>query len=312
MPWAIALALTFTYVVGWLFNIVLAFCMGEPTEILVSPIAQPVAQIFFNVMGKRPAIFFTVAAFVVMNFVCITALQAGSRTIWAFSRDEMIPGYKLWYKIWRRTDTPVLAVWLYTLICILINLIGLGSYVTIAAIFNTCAIALDWSYCIPILCKLFFGRFRRGPWHLGRASVFVNVWACIWTAFVSVIFLFPTFMPVAADTVRCKQHMHHHLPPSGPKTQTEKRGGRKKEANPRVLDELRRRDPGLCVPPGHGLLVPPGPQILHGAPDPSPRRRRPHHPRRQRRAGRSGEGRGRFPSQRGAGREAGMRAESSY
>jgi len=187
--------------VGWLFNIVLVFCMGDPAEILQSPIAQPVAQIFFNVMGKGPAIFFTVAAFIIMNFVCITALQAGSRTIWAFSRDEMIPGYQLWYKIWRRTNTPVLAVWLYTLICILINLIGLGSYVTISAIFNTCAIALDWSYCIPILCKLFFGRFRRGPWHLGRASVFINVWACVWTAFVSVIFLFPTFMPVQADTV---------------------------------------------------------------------------------------------------------------
>lgn len=152
-------------------------------------------------MGKGGAIFFAVAAFLIMNFVCITALQAGSRTIWAFARDELLPGSRIWYKIWRKTDTPVLAVWLYTVICILINLIGLGSYITIAAIFNLCAIALDWSYCIPIICKLCFSKFQRGPWHLGRASIFVNIWACCWTSFVSVIFLFPTVMPVAADNV---------------------------------------------------------------------------------------------------------------
>ncbi|ORY68703.1 amino acid permease [Pseudomassariella vexata] len=201
VPKAISTALTFTYVVGWLFNIVLVFCMGDPAEILASPIAQPVVQIFFNVMGKGPAIFFAVSAFIIMNFVCITALQAGSRTIWAFSRDEMLPGSWIWYKIWKKTDTPVLAVWFYSLLCILINLISLGSYITIAAVFNICAICLDWSYCIPIICKIFFNKFERGPWHLGKASIYVNSWACIWTAFVSVIFMFPTVMPVDPSTM---------------------------------------------------------------------------------------------------------------
>ncbi|KAL1869187.1 hypothetical protein VTK73DRAFT_3323 [Phialemonium thermophilum] len=201
VPKAIALALSFTYVVGWLFNIVLCFTMGEPTEILSSKIGQPVVQIFYNVMGKGPAIFFAVAAFLIMNFVCITALQAGSRTIWAFSRDQMLPGSRIWYKIWKRTNTSVLAVWLYTLLCILINLIGLGSYITIAAIFNLCAIALDWSYCIPIICKLLFNKFEPGPWHLGKASFFINTWACCWTAFASIIFLFPTIRPVESDNM---------------------------------------------------------------------------------------------------------------
>ncbi|KAK3360235.1 amino acid permease [Lasiosphaeria hispida] len=201
VPKAIALALAFTYVVGWLYNIVLVLCMGDPAEILASPIGQPVVQIFYNVMGKGLAIWFAAAAFIIMNFVCITAQQAGSRTIWAFSRDSMLPGSRIWYRIWGRTNTPVLAVWLYSLMCILINLIGLGSYITIAAIFNTCAIALDWSYCIPILCKLLFGRFEKGPWNLGRASFCVNTYAVCWTGFVSVIFLLPTVRPVHADNM---------------------------------------------------------------------------------------------------------------
>lgn len=153
-------------------------------------------------MGPGAAVFFTAVGFLIMNFVCIPSIQAGSRTVWAFARDGMLPGSSVWYRIWKRTDTPVLAVWLYSFLCILVNLIGLGSYITIAAIFNICAIALNWSYCIPIICKLLYGRFERGPWHLGPASVLVNVWACIWNAFISIIFMFPTIRPVAPNNVR--------------------------------------------------------------------------------------------------------------
>ena len=42
VPKAISSALTFTYVVGWLFNIVLVFCMGDPAVILDNKIGQPV------------------------------------------------------------------------------------------------------------------------------------------------------------------------------------------------------------------------------------------------------------------------------
>jgi amino acid transporter len=45
VPKAISSALTFTYVVGWLFNIVLCFTMGNHMEsMLSSPIGQPVSR----------------------------------------------------------------------------------------------------------------------------------------------------------------------------------------------------------------------------------------------------------------------------
>lgn len=262
VPRAIVLALTFTFVVGWLFNIVLVFCMGDPEEILASPIGQPVAQIFYNVLGKGASIFFVVSAFLIMNFVCITALQAGSRTVWAFSRDQMIPGYQIWYRIWSKTDTPVLAVWLYAVICILINLIGLGSYITIAAIFNVCAIALDWSYCIPIICKLFYGRFQPGPFYLGRVGYVLNAWACIWTAFVSVIFFFPTVRPVTAANVSLRSLLPVCV-----------RLGFLAFANAgSLLDELCCCHHGVCLPRRHRLLVRPWPLPLHRPPSQRHRR----------------------------------------
>ena len=85
--------------------------------------------------------------------------------------------------------------------CIAINLIGLGSVTAIEGVFGVTAIALDWSYIVPIFCKMVFGRFEPGPWNMGRVGYFVNAWACVWTLFVSIIFIMPTALPVAPDTM---------------------------------------------------------------------------------------------------------------
>lgn len=163
---------------------------------------MPVSQIFYNVMGPGPAALFSMAGFVVMNFACIPSIHAGSRTVWAFARDEMLPLSRVWFRLDPRTDTPLAAVWLYAALCVAVNLIGLGSHVLITAIFNVCAVALNWSYCVPILCKLLYPtRFERGPWTLGRASVAVNVVAVAWNAFLSVIFMLPTRLPVTVSNM---------------------------------------------------------------------------------------------------------------
>jgi amino acid transporter len=162
---------------------------------------QPVAQIFYNSLGKGGGMFYTVCAFIILQFVCFTATQALARTFFAFSRDRLIPGSSIWTRINKRSGTPLYAVWITVFWCIAINLIALGSYAAISGVFNVCAIALDWSYVIPIFCKMVFGQFQPGPWHMGRFSYLVNAWACLWTLFVSIIFILPTARPVSADTM---------------------------------------------------------------------------------------------------------------
>jgi len=196
------MAMLFTYVAGFLFNIVLGFATGpDVSKITESPMEQPVAQIFFDSLGKSGGIFYTVMAFIIAQFVCFTATQALGRTFFAFSRDRLIPFSRIWTIVDKRTGTPLYAVWISIFWCIVINLIALGSVTAITGIFNITAIALDWSYVIPIVCKLAFNRFEPGPWHLGRFSPYVNAWACIWTLFVSVIFLLPTVRPVSATNM---------------------------------------------------------------------------------------------------------------
>lgn len=162
---------------------------------------QPVAQIFYNGLGKSGGIAFTIFGFIIIKFVCFTAMQSLARTVFAFSRDRLLPLSFVWIKVNPFTGTPLYAVWISVFFCIAINLIGLGSYAAIAGVFNICAIALDWSYIIPILCKLLGGKFTPGPWHLGKFSVAVNAWACIWTFFVTIIFFLPTVRPVLADNM---------------------------------------------------------------------------------------------------------------
>ncbi|KAL8772975.1 MAG: hypothetical protein Q9209_001995 [Squamulea sp. 1 TL-2023] len=200
-PWAISLAMLFTYLGGFLFNIVLCFVMGDMASILESPVAQPVAQIFYNVLGKSGGIFYTICAFFIIKFVTFTAMQALARTVFAFSRDRLIPLSSVWVRINPVTQTPIYAVWICVFWAIAINLIGLGSYAAIAGVFATTAIALDWSYCIPIVCKMVFGQFEPGPWHMGKLSWWVNAYAVLWTLFASIIFILPTVRPVSGETM---------------------------------------------------------------------------------------------------------------
>lgn len=195
------MAMLFTWLVGFLYNIVLAFRMGDPVELYNSTLAQPVAQLYYNALGRRGAIFYMACAVIILQFVCFCAVQALARTFFAFSRDRLVPCSNVWIKIWDKTGTPVYAVWLSVLCCIAINLIALGSYIAISGVFDVTAIALDWSYCIPIFTKLVFGKFEPGPWHLGKWSKIVNIWAIVWTTFVTVIFILPVNLPVAADSM---------------------------------------------------------------------------------------------------------------
>jgi amino acid transporter len=131
-------AMAFTYIAGFLFNIVLAFTMGDRDAILASPMQQPVAQIFYNSLGRAGGIFFTVCAFIILQFVCFTATQALARTVFAFSRDGLVPGSRLWVVIEKRTGIPINAVWFTVFWCIAINLIALGNYTVGWLAFGRC------------------------------------------------------------------------------------------------------------------------------------------------------------------------------
>lgn len=157
-------------------------------------------------------------------FVCQTALQAASRTIYAFSRDRGLPDRGIMSKNSSWTQTPLIAIWFTTLISIIPGLLDLASPIAANAIFALTAMALDLSYIIPIFlsvdlfyfchCMLIGTRrrlyrnhpevvFKPGPFYLGDGLLgwAFNINCICWTLFVFVIFSFPTIRPITKDNM---------------------------------------------------------------------------------------------------------------
>ena len=101
-------------------------------------------------MGKPGALFIWAFVCLTAFFVCQTALQAASRTVYAFSRDKGLPDRGFFGHVSSWTQTPLRAIWFVTVIAILPGLLDLASTVALNAIFAMTAMALDLSYIIPI------------------------------------------------------------------------------------------------------------------------------------------------------------------
>ncbi|TRM60043.1 amino acid/polyamine transporter I [Schizophyllum amplum] len=200
-----AYAVIGTGVIGWLFNIVLVLCSGPMEDIVAA--SNPVLEIMALRMGKAGALVLWVPVCLTAFFVVQTALQATSRTVFAFSRDHGLPdgGY-----FGRNTKygIPLNAIWISTLVSFIPGLLDLASPIAANAIFSLTAMALDLSYVIPIFLRRVFANhpdvmFKPGPFYMGDGIVGLaaNVICISWTVFIIVIFSLPTVRPVTSDNM---------------------------------------------------------------------------------------------------------------
>ncbi|KAF2271370.1 amino acid permease-like protein [Westerdykella ornata] len=203
-PVAIRLAILVSGVVGWMLTVTFCFCMSDYDAIMASPTGMPVAQIFFNAGGRTGGTAMWFFVILVQVFTGCSAMLANARMAWAFSRDGALPFSGFWARVNPLTNTPVNAVWLVVLFCSCLDLIGIGSTLTIVAIFNITAPALDLSYIAVIVAHRWYeGRvkFIPGPYTMGRWSKPVNAVAVTWVVFISVVLFFPTVRPVRPENM---------------------------------------------------------------------------------------------------------------
>ncbi|KAG5646187.1 hypothetical protein DXG03_004240 [Asterophora parasitica] len=206
-PSAIFIAVLGTGLIGWLLNIVVVLCSG-PLENLPGPSGSAFLEIMYLRLGKTGALILWAFVCLTAFFVVQTALQATSRTVYAFSRDHGLPDRGFFGKNSEKTMTPLRAIWLSTFASILPGLLDLASPVAANAVFSLTAMALDGSYIIPIFLRRVFQdhpevMFKPGPFYmgnglLGKACNFI----CItWTLFIIVIFSLPTVKPVTKENM---------------------------------------------------------------------------------------------------------------
>jgi len=206
-PSAIFIAVIGTGLIGWLLNIVLVLCSG-PLANLPGVSESAFLEILVLRAGKTGALIIWTFVCLTAFFVVQTALQAASRTVYAFSRDEGLPDVGYFSRNSKKTHTPLRAIWFTTLVSILPGLLDLASPVAANAIFSLTAIALDLSYIIPIACRRIFQnhpevKFKPGPFYMGDGMLgkVCNAMCISWTLFVVVIFSLPNIIPVTAQNM---------------------------------------------------------------------------------------------------------------
>lgn len=203
-PVAIRMAVLVSGLVGWMLTITFCFCMKDFEGVMSTSTGLPVAQIFLNAGGRTGGTVMWFFVILVQFFTGCSAMLANARMAYAFARDEAFPFSGFWSKVNHLTQTPINAVWLVVVFCSCLNLIGIGSTLTIVAIFNITAPALDLSYIAVIVAHRVYEsrvQFIEGPYTLGRWSKPVNAIAVSWVCFISVVLFFPTIKPVTATNM---------------------------------------------------------------------------------------------------------------
>ncbi|KAJ3727684.1 APC amino acid permease [Lentinula raphanica] len=189
-----------TGLLGWLLNIVIVLCSG-PLADLPGASGSAFLQVMYLRMGKAGSLILWVPVCFTAFFVVQTALQATSRTVYAFSRDHGLPDKGFFGYNSKITQTPFDPY-------IIPGLLDLASPIAANAIFALTAMALDLSYIIPIFLRRVFANhpdvmFKPGPFYMGGGILgwTANCLCITWTLFVCVIFSFPTTLPVTPETM---------------------------------------------------------------------------------------------------------------
>jgi amino acid transporter len=166
--------------------------MGDNLGLLVNS-PQPLAQIFLNAFGKKPTLGIWSIVILVQYMMGSSILLAGSRQIFAFSRDGALPFSGWLYRINSVTKTPVNTVWFDAFLSILLGCLAFAGAQAINAIFAMSVTALYVAYSIPIGARIVTKtNFKPGPFHLGAWGVPVAIIAVIFMVFMGTVFLFPT------------------------------------------------------------------------------------------------------------------------
>ncbi|HEU4979540.1 MAG TPA: amino acid permease [Solirubrobacteraceae bacterium] len=130
-------------------------------------------------------------------FCGAACLTSASRMCYAFSRDGAIPGWRIWSRV-NAKRVPTNAV---IFMAILAGIITVPAYfpnaahvpVAFYAVVSIAVIGLYIAYVIPIYLRWRQGdAFEAGPWTNGRKYKWMNPFATLWVALITIIFILPT------------------------------------------------------------------------------------------------------------------------
>jgi amino acid transporter len=189
----------YSVIIGWFVLLAITFAASDVNA--VNEGGGGSIAIFTSAMGSGWAEFVILISTLGQVFCGMACLTSCSRTFYAFSRDQAVPGWRLWSRVNHRR-VPVAAILGCCLFALIITLPALkgnaaGLPIAFFAVVSVSVIGLYIAYVIPVFLRLRAGdSFVPGGWTLGAKYKWMCTVSVIWVALCVVIFSLP-FTPAA-------------------------------------------------------------------------------------------------------------------
>ncbi|MDH2442579.1 amino acid permease [Amnibacterium sp. CER49] len=205
-PKGIVMSVLVSLIGGWilLFSITAAIQNGSQAglaKLAASPTGLPPAQIFLDALNNPTLAKFLLFIVCGAQFFCgMASVTANSRMSYAFSRDNAIPGARLWAKVNPRTGTPTNSIWLCVVLAAVLTAPALVNLTAYLAVTSIAVIGLYIAYVTPVLLRRLDRDFVPAVWNLGRWSAVIGWVAVAWVVLIVILFVLPPVTPITADT----------------------------------------------------------------------------------------------------------------
>ncbi|KAF3177185.1 GABA-specific high-affinity permease [Orbilia oligospora] len=210
VPWGIMGSCGLSWILGTVIMIVFASSMTTDLESLLdSPLGQPVAQIYYDALGKNGAIAMMILLFINQWLMGASVLVAASRQSWAFSRDGALPFASFFNKISKEFGyVPVRTIWGCAGCSGILGLFSLIAPAAASALFSIGVVGNHLAWFMPIFARIVWGRdkFIPGPFYTGGLSIPIAVVACIFLIFS----ILTAWMPIDGPNVT-PQNMNYAI-----------------------------------------------------------------------------------------------------
>ena len=200
VPYGIIMSIGSCWVFGFFLVITIAATMNQDLEaVLKSPFGQPMAQIYFDAVGKKGTLFLMSLLMIVQFLMGLSIVVAASRQSWAFSRDGALPFSRFFRRISQRFGyIPLRAVWGCVFLAAVMGLLSLIAPAAAQALFSLGVAGNNLAWGVPIFARVVWGqkKFRPGPFYTGdRMSVPIAWTAIIFLVFGVLLSMFPVGGP---------------------------------------------------------------------------------------------------------------------
>ncbi|TVY43881.1 GABA-specific permease [Lachnellula subtilissima] len=175
-------------------------CINPDLEaVLGSSFGQPMAQIYYDAVGKQGTLGLMSLLFIVQFLMGLSITVAASRQTWAFSRDGALPFSSFFRPISKKFGyIPLRCVWGCVFLAAVLGLLCLIAPAAASALFSLAVAGNNLAWGTPIFCRVVWGqhKFVPGPFYTGDRFSRPIAWAAIvFLVFGIILAMFPVGGP---------------------------------------------------------------------------------------------------------------------